>query len=86
MKTPLRQRWALYVVGNSRFRVWPYCCLVMAITITILDFTFRSHDHYLPLLFGMLTMVSFERLGFAELLAAKDREIQKLQSESNASA
>jgi hypothetical protein len=34
----------------------------------------------------LLTIVEFERLGFAELLAAKDSEIQKLQNESRAKA
>ena len=86
MKTPIRQRWALLVERNSRSRALPYICLALAVIVSIMDFSSHSDEHYFTYFMIILTVVEFERLGFAELLAAKDREIQRLQHENKPSA
>ena len=91
MKTPLLQRWAGFVYKRSLSRVWPCACLSLTIVLCLLEilcllhFTEHSHIHFL-LIMLVVTFMAFERLGFSELLAAKDSEINKLKHENKASA
>lgn len=82
--TPLRQKWATFVQHHSRWRACPYCSLLLTLLLLILQFTKYAHFHFL-LMMILLTIMLFERLAFAELLAARDSEIKRLQHENNVS-
>jgi hypothetical protein len=84
IKIPLRQRWAMVVQRYSRWRALPYCSLVGTLVLVMLQFTKYAHFHFL-LMLALFTLMLFERLAFSELLAARDREIERLQHNSTAS-
>jgi len=83
MKPPLRHRWALFVQRHSQGPAWPYACLLLTVILCILQFTKYAHLHFL-LIMMVLTVMSFERWAFAELLTARDREIERLGQERRA--
>ena len=80
-----RQRWAMFVSRHSRGRVWPYFCLLLTIALIVLQFTRYSRIHFL-LIMLVVTLLSFERLAFAELLADRDLEIARLRAEHGGSS
>lgn len=76
----LGQRWATFVLKHSRWGICPYSSLSLTLFLLILQFTRYAHPHFL-LIMLLLTLLFFERLAFAELLAAKDLEIKRLQAD-----
>jgi hypothetical protein len=83
MKTPLRQKWALFVLRYSRSPIWPYSCLVLTLGLVALQFTKYAHFHFL-LVMVVLTLMAYERWAFAELFAGQKRRIEALESDKNA--
>jgi len=81
MKTPMLQRWVTFVARYSKWRVWPYTCLLLTLALIAIQFTKYAHFHFL-LVVLVVTLMAFERLGFTELLAAKDKEIERLKHDS----
>jgi hypothetical protein len=79
MKTPLRQRWALFVLRYSRSRIWPYFCLLLTLALVVLQFTRYAHVHFL-LVMAVVTLMAYERLAFAELFAQQRSRIAELEN------
>ena len=91
MKTPLRQKWALYIASNSRSRFMPYFAFTAAVGFGVWAWTASSESYWgAPFGFFMFwiaaTVLYFERRAFAELLAMKDAEIRRLQDQQKTSA
>ena len=80
-----RQAWAIFVSKHSRGRTWPYFCLLLTITLAVLQFTPYARIHFL-LIMMPVTGWSFERLAFAELLAERDAEIARLRRDRGSSS
>jgi hypothetical protein len=81
----------MFVYRHSQRRVWPYSYLLLTIILCILEilrilhFINHSHIHFL-LIMLVMTLLGFERLGFSELLMARDKEIERLRHERKALA
>ena len=73
-----RQRWALFVSKHSRGRAWPYFCLLLTLTLAVLQFTRFARVHFLLIMVPVTAWV-FERLAFTELLSERDDEIATLR-------
>jgi hypothetical protein len=73
-----RQRWALFVSAHAHGRNWPYFCLLLTITLGILQFTRYARVHFLLVMLPV-TAWAFERLAFTELLAERDAEVARLR-------
>jgi hypothetical protein len=78
MKGSLLRRWIEFVRKYSKWRVWPYSCLIVTLALAVLEFTKYAHVHFL-LIMIVVTIMAFERLAFTELLADKDIEIERLK-------
>ena len=74
----VRRRWILFVRRYSKWRATPYGCLALTIVLVVLQFTKYEHAHFL-LVMALVTLLTFERLAFTELLAEKDKEIETLK-------
>lgn len=81
MNRRLLRRWASFVLRHSLTPVWPYFCLLLTLSLLALEFTPYAHFHFL-LIAALLTLMAFERWGFAQLLAEKDAEIKRLRGDS----
>ena len=78
MNIPLRHQWALFVLRHSRSRIWPYGCLLITLTLIVLQFTKYAHFHFL-LVMLVVTLMAYERLAFAELFAEQKKRIETLE-------
>jgi hypothetical protein len=74
----------MFVQRYSRWPICPYSSLFLTVALVILQFTKYAHIHFLLIMLPV-TLLLFERLAFAELLAAKDAEIRRLQHDDKAS-
>ena len=87
MKTPLLRKWVLFIARHSRSRAMPYLPLFLTIIFGVMAYLQPAnvHTHYfifMSVLWASVTISSFERLGFVELVAEKDQEIRKLRNEN----
>ncbi len=70
----------MFVLTHSRCRVWPYFCLVLTVTLVVLQFTKHARVHFL-LVMLVVTLMAFERLAFAELFAANQAQMNQKEHE-----
>jgi len=81
MKILLRHRWIMFVKKYSKWPATPYSCLILTIILIILQFTKYEHAHFL-LVMALVTLLTFERLAFTELLMEKEKQIELLKEKN----
>ena len=71
------------MVQYSHPRLWLYFCLLLTAALIVLQFTKYAHFHFL-LVMVVLTLMAYERLAFAELVADQRKRIDDLEGRTNA--